>query len=129
MEITKRKNLVGGFITLIAGIAVPVLAIVLLFQNYSSLLKGYVTTGKPAGAIMQDIHQPLFSALLMFAGVLMLVSAVGYFGQKKWAFVYGFTGCVVDLRDRNRTPVATLRHYNQLELEYTAGLCSMPENI
>ncbi len=97
MEITKRKNLVGGFITLIAGIAVPVLAIVLLFQNYSSLLKGYVTTGKPAGAIMQDIHQPLFSALLMFAGVLMLVSAVGYFGQKKWAFVYGFTGSVLTL--------------------------------
>ncbi len=90
----KRKNIVGGIITGLAGIAVPIIAIVILFENYSSILNGYAADGKAAGVIMQDIHQPLFSAILMLAGVFMLVSAVGYFYQKNWAFIYGFIGSV-----------------------------------
>ncbi len=93
----EKKNIIAGFVTGIAGLAVPILAIYFLFENYSLILKGFAEAGKPPGVIMQDIHQPFFSGLLMLAGVLMLVSSVGYFYQKKWAFIYGFIGSVISI--------------------------------
>lgn len=93
----EKKNIIAGFVTGIAGLAVPILAIYFLFENYSSILKGFADTGRPPGVIMQDILQPAFSGLLMLAGVFMLVSSVGYFYQKKWAFTYGFIGSVISI--------------------------------
>lgn len=93
----EKRNIVAGFVSGIAGLAVPILAIMFLFDNYSLILKGFADAGKIPGVIMQDIHQPLFSGLLMLAGVLMLVGSVGYFYQKKWAFISAFIGSVITI--------------------------------
>lgn len=91
------KNIVGGLVTGAAGIAIPVVAIMNLFTNYFDILKGFLESGRPPGLVMQAFHQPLFAAIMMLAGVLLLVSSVGYFYRYKWAFIVGLTGSIITI--------------------------------
>lgn len=94
-EISKNKALIGGVVTLVIGVATAIIGYLYLFAEYQGLLKGFSQANKPASVVLQSIVQPIFTQVLLVAGVLLAISALGYFTKRKWAFIVGFVGSIL----------------------------------
>lgn len=91
------RSLVGGFVTMIAGIAIGILSPFFFFGQYTTILSGFFEAGKPPGTVLQSYLQPVFAEILMVAAVFLIVSGLGFFYNRKWAFIVGVIGSVIGL--------------------------------
>ncbi|MFA5536386.1 MAG: hypothetical protein WDA53_04375 [Bacillota bacterium] len=94
---SRSREIVGGSVSVIAGIIITVLAVVYLFSEYNIILKGFFATGRVPGVIMQSFHQPIFAQVVGVAGVMMIVGGYGFFIKKKWAWLTAFVGSTVGI--------------------------------
>ncbi len=97
MSNVNARSLVGGFVTLIAGVATALLSTKFLFGNYNDILKGFYEAGKAPGTVLQAYQQPVFSEIMLLVGIILVVSSIGYFLNRKWAFIVGIIGSVMGI--------------------------------
>lgn len=91
------RLIVGGIVTLVVGLLTAVISFLYLFAEYEGLLKGFSKAGKNAGVVLQSMIQPIFAQVLLVSGVLLVVSAYGFFLKRNWSFIVGFVGSTLGI--------------------------------
>ncbi|MDD4873727.1 MAG: hypothetical protein PHE15_01965 [Dehalococcoidales bacterium] len=91
----RTRLIVGGVVSLIAGLVILALSQFFLFSEYIVILKGFAAEGKNAAVIMQSYEQPIFSQILGLGELLLIVGAYGFFIKRKWAWILAITGSTI----------------------------------
>lgn len=80
----KREERIGAILALIGGL-IGILGTFLLFMNWYEIGRT-AESAEPGCEILLTYLMPVLSDLGIFAGVLYLLSAYGFFNRKGWAF-------------------------------------------
>lgn len=91
------RHIVGGIVTFVGGLVTALAAIIFLFSEYVTILKGFQAAGKLPGVVLQSIEQPMFAQLLVVSGVMLIVSSYGFFTKRDWAWILGFVASILGI--------------------------------
>lgn len=94
---TRIKELVGGSLSLITGLAIAGMAAAYLFSEYFVILKGFFETKRIGGVIMQSLYQPVFAQIVWLGAAFLVVGAYGFFISRSWAWLTALIGATIGI--------------------------------
>jgi hypothetical protein len=91
----KKENLYGGILAIIAALMGIIGHFILFLKWYQ--IGMHTPSAEPGCEILLKTIHPLMADFGIFAGVLFVVSAYGYFTRRNWAFFLSVVGLVLAL--------------------------------
>ena len=89
------REVIGGVVVILVGIRIIPLAVLFFFREYYGLLRGFYEADRIGGVIMQSFYQPIFTQIVVLAGVLLIVGGFGFLINRKWAWLVAFIGSII----------------------------------
>ncbi len=92
-----RKYLVGGIVSLIGGLIALTVNLFLFLDQYPALKIGFKEANNMAGVKVVTWIFPAMSDVIMIAGTMLVIAAIGFFTKKSWATPISIIASVLGL--------------------------------